>query len=122
MLNDPKTLTKPERRKWKLSVDTLREIEYDLHDRLQQNPLVPDDWHQIWKDEGEAVPKTTRVTIRLDADIVKFFRALGPGYQPRINRVLRAFMHLRLSKIIDGVDASDYVERPEDVESQGRER
>lgn len=32
------------------------------------------------------------VTLRLDADVVHWFRARGPGYQTRINRVLRAVM------------------------------
>ena len=38
----------------------------------------------------------TPVNIRLDADIVRFFRAGGPGYQTRINEVLRAFVSARL--------------------------
>jgi uncharacterized protein (DUF4415 family) len=33
-------------------------------------------------------PKIT-ITIRLDADIVKYYRELGSGWQTRINEVLR---------------------------------
>ncbi len=33
------------------------------------------------------------ITLRLDEDIVQFFRAEGPGYQGRINRALRAAVH-----------------------------
>ena len=32
------------------------------------------------------------VTIRLDADVLEWFRSQGPGYQTRINRLLRRFM------------------------------
>lgn len=32
------------------------------------------------------------VCIRLDSDILAFFREGGPGYQTRINQVLRAYM------------------------------
>mgnify|MGYP001366445416 CR=1 FL=1 len=32
------------------------------------------------------------VTIRLDADVVEWFKRFGGGYQTRINRVLRAYM------------------------------
>jgi len=32
------------------------------------------------------------VTIRLDADVLRFFSATGPGYQTRINAVLRRYM------------------------------
>ena len=32
------------------------------------------------------------VSIRLDADVLEFFKAQGKGYQTRINAVLRAYM------------------------------
>ncbi len=60
--------------------------------------------------------------IRLDADVVKFFKAMGPGYQPRINRVLRAFMHYRLAGVTLGPDTTDYVLRPETLLSSDAPR
>jgi len=36
-------------------------------------------------------PKTA-VSIRLDPDVLAFFKAQGKGYQTRINAVLRAYM------------------------------
>jgi len=35
------------------------------------------------------------VSLRLDADVLRFFRGLGAGYQTRINDVLKAFMQAR---------------------------
>ena len=35
------------------------------------------------------------VHIRLDADVLDWFKARGPGYQTRINAVLRAFVQAR---------------------------
>ena len=35
-------------------------------------------------------PTKVSTTIRLDADVLAWFRATGPGYQTRINQVLRA--------------------------------
>jgi uncharacterized protein (DUF4415 family) len=35
------------------------------------------------------------VSLRLDADVLRFFRGFGSGYQTRINEVLKAFMHAR---------------------------
>ena len=35
---------------------------------------------------------TRRATIRLDDDVLAFFKAGGPGYQKRINAVLRSYM------------------------------
>jgi uncharacterized protein (DUF4415 family) len=31
------------------------------------------------------------ISLRVDADVLKWFKAQGPGYQTRINAVLRAF-------------------------------
>lgn len=33
-----------------------------------------------------------QVTLRLDGDVLDFFRKAGRGYQTRINRVLKAFV------------------------------
>jgi uncharacterized protein (DUF4415 family) len=35
-------------------------------------------------------PVKTRITIRLDADIVSYYRSLGRGWQRQLNEVLRA--------------------------------
>ncbi len=32
------------------------------------------------------------VTIRLDVDMLEWFKSAGPGYQTRINQVLRQYM------------------------------
>ena len=114
-LNDPRKTTKAERLHWYRGTDALRQLEFDLHDLYQRKPLVPPDWHEIATSGEARDTKTVRVTIRLDADVVKFFKALGPGYQPKINRVLRAFMHLRLGKVLNGADTSDHVLHPDRV-------
>ncbi len=37
-------------------------------------------------------PIKKAVTLRLDADVLAWFKKPGPGYQTRINRVLRSVM------------------------------
>jgi len=37
-------------------------------------------------------PLKTSTTIRLDADVVAWLRGQGPGWQTRINRILRETM------------------------------
>jgi uncharacterized protein (DUF4415 family) len=37
------------------------------------------------------VPPKASIALRLDADVLEWFKAQGPGYQTRINAVLRAF-------------------------------
>ncbi|WP_087131211.1 BrnA antitoxin family protein [Caballeronia pedi] len=38
------------------------------------------------------MPPKQAVTMRLDADVLEWFRQQGKGYQTRINRLLRAYM------------------------------
>lgn len=37
-------------------------------------------------------PRKKQVTIRLDSDVLEWFRGQGKGYQTRINALLRAYM------------------------------
>ncbi len=39
----------------------------------------------------QPVPPKTLISLRVDADILDWFRQQGPGYQTRINAILRAF-------------------------------
>lgn len=55
------------------------------------------DWEGLLNLEGWTAtvvvpPKKAPISIRLDEDVLAFFKASGPGYQKRINAVLRAFM------------------------------
>lgn len=38
------------------------------------------------------VPRKALLSLRIDADVVEWFRAQGPGYQSRMNALLRAYM------------------------------
>lgn len=68
------------------------EIE-QLQDQMKYKWLkdsLPDDWAGL--DYYYPVKrKTTRVTLRLDADMVSWFRKLGPGYQQWMNLVMRIY-------------------------------
>jgi uncharacterized protein (DUF4415 family) len=37
------------------------------------------------------IPPKESLSLRLDADVVRWFKSQGPGYQTRMNAVLRAF-------------------------------
>jgi uncharacterized protein (DUF4415 family) len=58
----------------------------------------PDDVHEE-PDWTRAVaglpPHKEHINIRLDADVLAWFKATGKGYQTRINNVLRAFVESR---------------------------
>ncbi len=40
-------------------------------------------------------PAKVAISVRLDEDVLAFFRAEGPGYQTRINAVLRSYMQAK---------------------------
>ena len=50
--------------------------------------------HVVAAAEPKAAPTAAKqiVTIRLDVDMLDWFKAAGPGYQTRINQVLREHM------------------------------
>src|SRR5687768_6167875 len=68
------------------------------HNRLKE-AFIPADWHRI-EHEVPVRRKKTRIMIWLDADMVKWFRGMGHGYQARIDAVLRTFMLAVISKEI----------------------
>lgn len=39
----------------------------------------------------QAVPAKTSISLRVDQDVLEWFKAKGAGYQTRMNTVLRAF-------------------------------
>jgi uncharacterized protein (DUF4415 family) len=56
---------------------------------------LPDDF---W-DEATVVEPATKqpISLRVDADVLQWFRTQGPRYQSRINAVLRSYMTQRQS-------------------------
>ena len=40
----------------------------------------------------KAVPKKTLLSLRIDSDVIEWFRRQGAGYQSRMNALLRAYM------------------------------
>lgn len=38
-------------------------------------------------------PKKQQITLRVDSDVIKWFKSHGRGYQTKINDLLRAYMN-----------------------------
>ena len=114
-MKHPKDMPARQRTQTGLMIDAFRMVERDLHYRLLELRTIPKGWHDIHENRRERHPKRTRVTANFDADVVRFFKGLGPGYQWRMNEVLRAYMHGRLAKIIEGPDTTDYFLHPERI-------
>lgn len=44
------------------------------------------------------VPAKASIALRVDADVLEWFKAQGPGYQTRMNAVLKAFRDASIFK------------------------
>lgn len=57
---------------------------------------------------GKSVGNTQQkqiVTIRLDVDMLEWFKSAGPGYQTRINQLLREHMETERAKAMAAVSS-----------------
>jgi uncharacterized protein (DUF4415 family) len=73
----------------RLDAMTQEEIERNAAEDPDNPPWTDEDWKNarvVWP-QGKAP-----VTLRLDKDIIAWFKHQGRGYQTRINAVLRAFV------------------------------
>lgn len=69
---------------WK-RIKTMSDEDIDFSD-------LPELDDSFFRDAKWKPPVKKSVTIRLDADVLDWFRAQGPGYQTRINHLLRRYM------------------------------
>jgi uncharacterized protein (DUF4415 family) len=80
--NDLKNISKTD---WE-RVDTLTDDDIDTSD-------IPPLDETFFTTAKVRLPKTKeQITIRLDHDVLAWFRSLGKGYQTHINAVLRTYM------------------------------
>jgi len=72
---------------------TDQDIERAVADDADAVPLDVD-----WSNAELIVPPRKKpVSIRLDEDVIDWFRRSGPGYQTRINSILRHYMRQKTS-------------------------
>jgi len=65
----------------------------DIERAMRDDPDWADHINVNWSEAEIVHPAPKRaLSIRLDEDVVAFFKAYGRGYQTRINAVLRHFM------------------------------
>jgi uncharacterized protein (DUF4415 family) len=90
----------------------LRDLEMEMsfeYLKLQLDTM-PAAWRWI---EGEVPvrPRKVRIHGSYDADVARFFRAMGQGYQARMNAVLRAYMLAILSRALPSKKNEDWMGR-----------
>ena len=89
----------------------LDEMDRDMERLRKTTRLVPVGWGKATR-ETPCTPRKAKMTIRLEADVLDWFRGLGTGYQARINAVLRAYMHAMISKHIEEKRDRDWMDEP----------
>jgi uncharacterized protein (DUF4415 family) len=106
--------TKTEERAYAELHDTLldlQEVRYEMKLHFEHMKLENMPWS--WGDV-EDLPvrkRKLRITAAFDADVVKFFRVMGNGYQARMNMVLRCYMLGIISRHIDSKKNRDWMGR-----------
>ncbi len=86
------------RRKGKTDLERLRKLtDAEINASIRNDPDWSDDWH--WSDAVLVIPpKKKAISIRVDEDVLDYFKTEGAGYQRRINAVLRSFVQQKKSK------------------------
>ena len=100
----PKKMTPVNHARYSQMVRQMYETLADFRHPDLVRTILPSEWREIGTD---AVPDKTRITLRVDTDVAKFYRKLGRDYQRVMNRVLRAFMLARLTEILSAPDRVD---------------
>jgi uncharacterized protein (DUF4415 family) len=85
-------------RKIKSDLDKLRKLtDAEIEASIADDPDWSDDWN--W---SEAVlvtpPRKKAISIRVDEDVLDYFKKDGAGYQRRMNAVLRSYMQQKRKK------------------------
>jgi len=87
----------------KKSMSEVTDME-DLSRKIKDKDIdysdIPELDNNFWKKAVLVKPGELKesITIRLDADVVRFFKRGGRGYQTRINDVLKSYMRTVLQK------------------------
>ncbi|PZX55191.1 BrnA antitoxin family protein [Cereibacter changlensis] len=91
--------------------DAMRRLEYDLHQSIEDTGRIPPEWFAIAR--ARTPKRKVRVTLGLEEDVLRFFKSMGAGHGPRINEVLRVYMHARLAGVIRGAETADFYRQRE---------
>ena len=72
------------------ALDAMRDEDIDFSDIP---PVTPEMFAKAVVRVGlKPVPPKAQITLRLDVDVLQWFRGRGAGYQTQINALLRAYM------------------------------
>jgi uncharacterized protein (DUF4415 family) len=77
---------------------TAKEIA-ELPDEAIDYSEIPELDEEFWQNARLVMPESKeRITLRVDKEVIEFFRRGGQGYQTRMNAVLRAYVEAQDKK------------------------
>jgi len=82
-------MNKPSKTDWK-RLSRMKDKDIDTGD-------IPELDDAFFQNAELRLPPKQPVTLRLDADVLAWFKEGGPGYQTRINKLLRRYMESQQS-------------------------
>jgi uncharacterized protein (DUF4415 family) len=67
---------------------TDEDIDRQIDENPDAAPILDEGW---FKDAVLTIPGKTAISIRIDSDVMDWFKSQGRGWQTRMNAVLRAY-------------------------------
>src|ERR1051325_5708494 len=94
---------------WK-RIDAMKDEDIDLSDNPEATPEMFA--RAVLRRNFKVIPRKKQLTLRIDSDVVDWYKLQGRGYQTRINSLLRAYMkehqrHVSGRRAIKSLFASD---------------
>ena len=74
---------------WK-RIDAMRDEDIDLSEAPEMTPEMFA--RAVRMRNFKVIPRKKQLTLRVDGDVVDWYKKQGKGYQTRINALLRAYM------------------------------
>jgi uncharacterized protein (DUF4415 family) len=77
---------------------TDREVDQAIAEDRDAAPILDE---AFWRNAEILDPRHEKstITMRVDDDVLDFFKRGGPGYQSRMNAVLRAYVYARRERV-----------------------
>ena len=69
---------------------SMKDEDIDLSDSPEITPEMFA--RAVVRRDFKPIPRKKQLTLRIDSDVVEWYQKQGPGYQTRINSLLRAYM------------------------------
>lgn len=89
---------KPASNKSQTNFTKLDQLSDDQIDFSDLEEVTPDMFAKAVVRQGLKPIRKSQITLRLDQDVLDWFRAQGSGYQTRINALLRSYMNASMQQ------------------------